>query len=53
MEQAAFRARRGDPRWNGRMLSKNKREVKKEEITVCLVAMRNSKTLCGEFDGEL
>jgi hypothetical protein len=35
------------------MLSKIKREVKKEEITLCLVAMRTNKTFCSENDGEL
>jgi hypothetical protein len=35
------------------MLSKIKREVKKEEITLYLVVMRTNKTLCSENDGEL
>ncbi len=35
------------------MLSKIKREVKKEEITLCPVARSTGKSFRGEFDWEL
>jgi hypothetical protein len=35
------------------MLSKNQGEVKKEEIPLCIIALRSDKCFCGEFDREL
>jgi hypothetical protein len=44
----------GLPRWNGRMMSKKKWEVKKEEITLVVVALSTT-TRCvrSAFDREL
>jgi len=46
-------ARRSLSRWNGRMLSKNQGEVKKEEIPMCTIALRTGTSFCGERGREL